>query len=138
MNDKESPFNLFSSRGKKPSPEDKPAPALKKSPKQEPASLDPQTQSVLNQIQDMQNALKSRIDYITSKSGMSKEDVMKLISTHPGSKQEMDKMNADLKVFAEKVWSTVKTEGGQKKTELTAKERKAKTLGSRRNWMKMP
>lgn len=146
MGEKESPFNLFSSSGKKNEAKPKNTPVTKKV--EQPHSIgeqsqiieDARTKEMFDQIQEMQTAIKSRLDFIAQKSGMNKEDILKLINTMPGSKPEMEKMNADLKEFAEKVWSTVYKDGKgtYEKKALTAKERKTKTLGIRRNWMRMP
>lgn len=146
MGEKESPFNLFSSSGKTPASTPKSTLAAKKV--EQPHSIGEQSQFIENantkemfdQVQEMQRAIKSRLDFLAQKSGMNKDDILKLISTMPGSKPEMEKMNAELKAFEEKVWSTVNKDGKgtYEKKALTAKERKTKTLGIRRNWMRMP
>lgn len=138
MSNKDTPFDLFSSSKKASSRKPEKKAAAPAAQTETPIAYDPQTQQMLNQIKDMQDSIKSRLDYIAQKSGMKKEDVLQLINKLPGSKQEVEKMNANLKLFADKVWGAVGQGKLEEKTSLTEKQRKSKTLGSRRNWMKMP
>lgn len=153
MGDKETPFNLFSSSGKrKPVKGEKiedvaevvprpPAKAKKSS--EQSFSYDPATTEMLNKIKDMQDAIASKLDYIVSKSGMSKEQVLKMVQGPEANKQDIEKMNADLKAFSQKVWGALDKDILPYKAPIvkgttTEKERKSKTLGARRNWLRMP
>lgn len=156
MTEKDTPFNLFSSSAKKPSEkkaeseglpaamEKKMAIPITRPHKAIPSpTFDVKTQELFDQIQVMQQELASKLDFITKKSGMSKEEVLKMVQGPATAKRDLDRINADLEAFAEKVWGALGSDILPKKTASikgtnTAKDRKAKTLGNRRNWMRMP
>lgn len=153
MSEKDTPFNLFSSSGKKPADKAadsgseaarKPAaPPPPTKPHKTPQNFDAKTQVLFDQIKEMQDAINSKLDFITHKSGMSKEEVMKMVQGPATAKSDLNKMNADLQAFAERVWGALGPDIVPKKTKSvkgtnTIKDRNAKTLGSRRNWLRMP
>lgn len=140
MSDKETPFNLFSSSKEK---QKQQTSSLRSGPLKRAGNprfkLDRSSQEIFDKIQVMQEELKSKVDEITRKTGLSKEDVIKMANTQAKSKLDLEKMNRDLEEFSNMVWNTV----GKDVTPLKVrtdpvKDRKAKTLGSRRNWMRMP
>lgn len=146
MSEKETPFNLFSAPPKKPPPKEGsslPPPPLKPSKKIDPLGLDAGTREILNQIQEMQEDIVSRADNAARRLGMTKEQILEKIQKAAGSSMEAQKMNADIKAFAERVWGAlgpdiVPDKQPKVKGTLSEKDRKGKTLGARRNWMRMP
>lgn len=145
MGDKETPFSLFSSSGKKPPNKKSGAgsPPVSKSPKAAEPTFDPVTQEIFDKINMMQKDILGKLDKITQASGMSREDILKMLQGPSGTRPELDKMNADLQAFTEKVKKALgdgilpKT-GPSVKGVLTEKDRKGKTLGARRQWLRMP
>lgn len=138
MQDKETPFDLFSSPGPKKGTSQKVSGGAKDNPMKKPPEMSLEVKNMLEKIQQMQEELKAKADSIARRSGLSREDVLKMVNKTPATKREFDKMNTDLKVFADKVWGAVGDNVVPQKETLKGKDRKTKTLGARKNWLRMP
>ena len=134
--------NIFETAAKKlGSGEKKTEPKIKKAAKkalpETPAYNDPEIDAMMKQIHEMNEDLNNQMETISKKSGLSYDDLKKMIGT-PTQPVDLEvlKRNEDLK---KKVWGVVGEANKPlpKKRENLEGERKAKTLGVRKKWIPM-
>lgn len=113
------------------------------SPKAETASpekkpgMEKEVIDMLTRIHTMRTDIDSKLEALSRKSGLSKEQIFNIAKERKlFPPQTLEAMEKQAHVFANKVWGIqgkeIPTKGPMP---LTAKQRKSKLIGSRRNWL---
>jgi hypothetical protein len=149
---KESPFDIFSSSGKKPlksgakkpskpptPPPAPPPPEESKDNMQPKGKLDPQVSKMLEEIFEMQQDLQKKIDKIFEKTGMSKLEIERFLKNPrnypPGKWEKILHKKQLLEEQINQVLRINKKEKAEQDAAKTSKDRKSKFLAGRKKWI---
>lgn len=138
--------NIFETAAKKlghkenkPSSQSPKQSAKEKPPAQKKAYRDPEVADMMRQINEMNEDLQSKMESISKKSGLSYDDLKKLIDNPKLLSPAQIEYLKKSKELGEQVWDAVgvPTKPQIKQRENKMGERKAKTLGARKKWIPM-
>lgn len=138
--------NIFETAAKKlghkegKSPSESPRPAKERPPAQKNTYRDPEVADMMRQISEMNQDLQSKMESISKKSGLSYDDLKKLIDNPKLlSPAQIEYLKKSKEQLGEQVWDAVgvPTKPQPKQRENKTGERKAKTLGARKKWIPM-
>lgn len=135
--------NIFETAAKKLGRKDKkPEPKEKKNVEPPPtrAYRDPQVDAMMQQIREMNQDLKSQMESISKKTGLSYDELKKLVDNPKNfSPADWAFLQKNKQLLGDKVWGVVgiPNKPKAKQRENVAGERKAKTLGARKKWIPM-
>lgn len=92
---------------------------------------------MLNRIHTMRTDIDSKLDALSRKSGLSKEQIFQIAKDKKlFPPQALEAMENQAQTFASKIWGVQgKAVPKTEPMPLTAKQRKTKLIGSRRNWL---
>lgn len=140
----ESPFNLFSQSAKKPKKTEKESPPpeekVKSTPKSPIAVRNYTVEAMIERMNEMHRDIDNKIEEVSNKHGISKEQVMQYLSNPANFTPEQwvflsGKQQAFFNKIQSNLGSTAELPAGKESSTTTVENRKNKLAGSRRKWI---